>query len=89
MIKIEVQAGVRTITSKSGRPFRIATGYAATVGRDGQPNKYPERFEFILGKDEPDPVPGVYSLAPGSIYVDSRGNLAIAPKLVPVASAGR
>jgi hypothetical protein len=86
MIKIEVQPGVRTITSKAGKPFRIATAYAATLDQQGQPNKYPQRFEFILGRDDPEPAPGLYTLAPASIYVNDRGNLAIAPKLVPVPS---
>lgn len=86
MIKIEVQPGVRSITSKTGRAFRVVTAYAATLDQSGQPNKYPQRFEFILGRDEPEPAPGVYTLAPASLYVNDKGNLAIAPKLVPVPS---
>lgn len=85
MIKIEIHPNsVRSITAKSGKQFRIQEAYAVTLDQSGAAHKYPERFVFFVGDKDQPAAPGVYSLSPASIYVDRRGNLSVAPKLLPV-----
>ena len=74
----------------SGKPYSLnfQTAWFHTVDRQGVKNPYPEKAEIILEKNEQGaalfyPV-GEYTLAPQSVYVDRSGNLAIAPRLVPL-----
>lgn len=78
----------------SGKPYNLdfQTVYVHTFDRNGQPNPYPEKLEIIIDKNEhgqakPYPV-GEYQLHPSSIYMDQRGNLAVAPRLVGIKSNG-
>lgn len=61
----------------SGKPYSMnfQTAYAHTVDKDGVLNDFPEKFEFILDKDQKPYVRGDYSLQPPSIYVGRNGNL--------------
>lgn len=77
----------------SGKPYSLnfQTVWFHTVDRQGVKNPYPEKAEIILEKNEQGaalfyPV-GEYTLAPQSVYVDRSGNLAIAPRLVPLKAA--
>lgn len=75
-------------TSGKAYDLNFQTVWAHTSDRNGNPNPYPEKVEVILEKNEQGqalfyPV-GEYTLAPASIYVDRSGNLAIAPRLVPM-----
>ena len=77
----------------SGKPYSLnfQTAWFHTVDRQGVKNPYPEKAEIILEKNEQGaalfyPV-GEYTLAPQSVYVDRSGNLAIAPRLVPLKAA--
>lgn len=96
MIRIEVKSTeVRSIsgTSKTGKPYNIRDqeAYAYTVGRDGQPRPYPERISLQLEDDQAPLEPGIYTLAPASLYVGDYGRLMLGrPQLVkaqPVAAA--
>ena len=77
----------------SGKPYSLnfQTAWFHTVDRQGVKNPYPEKAEIILEKDAQGaalfyPI-GEYTLAPQSVYVDRSGNVAIAPRLVPLKSA--
>lgn len=92
MIKITVtSAAVRRqqgVSKGTGKPYDMSfqTVWMHTYARDGQPNPYPEKVEVILDKDQDGAAlfyaPGEYQLHPSSIYVDQRGNVAVAPRLV-------
>jgi len=85
MIRIEINpdSPIVTIQTKRGA-MRKQEIYVQTLGRDGKPQKYPVRAEVILGDNEQPHAPGIYTLAPASVYVDRFGSLALSPKLVSV-----
>lgn len=88
----------RGIAKASGKQYDInfQTVWFHTHDKQGNKNPYPEKTEIILEKNEQGaalfyPV-GEYTLAPGSLYVDRSGNLAVSPrltKLVPTAAAAK
>lgn len=84
--KVQHLAGVG---KTSGKPYElnIQTGYAYTVDGDGQVAEIPEKFEFILDRDQSPLKRGEYTLSPDAIYVDRNGRIAINPRLVPVQAA--
>ena len=90
MLKIEIQSAevnVKAGTSaRTGKPYSIREqqGYAHTVDRSGKPNPYPARCSFTLGDDQPPYAPGLYQLAPESIYINRFGQLEISPVLKPL-----
>lgn len=75
----------------TGKPYHLSfqTVWMHLADRDGNADPYPTKVEIILPRDKQDgaaifyPV-GEYQLAPSSIYVDARGNVAVAPRLVPL-----
>lgn len=80
----------RGTAKASGKAYDLnfQTVWFHTHDRQGNKNPYPEKSEIILEKNEQGqalfwPV-GEYTLAPSSVYVDRSGNLAIAPRLVPL-----
>ena len=80
----------RGTAKASGKAYDLnfQTVWFHTHDRQGNKNPYPEKAEIILEKNEQGqalfwPV-GEYTLAPSSVYVDRSGNLAIAPRLVPL-----
>jgi len=80
----------RGTAKASGKAYDLnfQTVWFHTHDRQGNKNPYPEKSEVILEKNEQGqalfwPV-GEYTLAPSSVYVDRSGNLAIAPRLVPL-----
>lgn len=93
MIKVLIHKGdVRLInyTDKrdgSPRQLRAMEGYAFTVNANGEPAPFPEKFEFLLEKDQPAVAPGEYTLHPSSLYVDRQNKLALAVRLAPVKAA--
>lgn len=94
MIKILIHKGdIRLIkyTNKAGQPaeLRAMEGYAFTVNSAGEPAPFPEKFEFLLERDQPAVAPGEYTLHPSSFYVDRQNKLALAVRLAPVKSAAR
>lgn len=90
MIRIEIETpDVRVmegVSAKTNKPYnlRIQTGYAFIIGPDGKPAKYPEKFEFMLDKDQTPYPAGVYQLLPSAVGVDRDGRLSIAPRIAPV-----
>lgn len=95
MIKVLIHKGdVRLInyTDKrdgSPRQLRAMEGYAFTVNSQGEPSPYPEKFEFLLEKDQAPVAPGEYTLHPSSLYVDRQNKLALAVRLAPVKASPR
>ena len=78
-------------TSGKAYSLNFQTVFMWLVDRHGKPEPYPTKVEIILEKNEQGaalfyPV-GEYTLAPQSVYVDRSGNLAIAPRLVPLKAA--
>lgn len=94
-IKIEVSSDTvitrSGISARTGKPYsmREQEGYAHTVGRDGQPSKYPQLIKITLG-DNQSPYPaGLYTVSPESFYVDRFNALSLGLVLrpLPVVSA--
>lgn len=95
MIKVSVkstdvrnQSGTAKATGKA-YSLNFQSVYMFLVDRYGKPEPYPTKVEVILEKNEQGaalfwPV-GEYTLAPESVYVNRNGDLAISPKLVPLA----
>lgn len=80
----------RGTAKASGKAYDLnfQTVWFHTHDRNGNKNPYPEKSEIILEKNEQGaPLfwpTGEYTLSPSSVYVDRSGNLAIAPRLVPL-----
>lgn len=93
MIKIEIQSAevrVKSGTSaRTGKGYQIREqdGYAHTFDRQGKPNPYPVRLAITLGDDQQPYAPGMYTLAPESLYTNRFNQLEIAPVLRPVSPA--
>lgn len=77
MIKIEMTAELRELTSNRGKPYCLQMGYAYTLDRDGKPKKYPTEIQVYRASKEEAYKPGNYILAPSSIGVTDRGGLEI------------
>ncbi|NBD21959.1 heavy metal transporter [Aquabacterium fontiphilum] len=90
MIKVLIhRADVRVInyTNKTtGQPaqLRAQEGYAFTVNAQGEPAPFPEKFEFLLDKDQPAYAAGEYQLHPSAFFVDRNNRLALSVRLAPV-----
>jgi hypothetical protein len=90
MIKILVHsAEVRNInyTNKQGQPatLRAQGAYAFTVNEKGEPAPFPEKFDFLLNKEEGAYQPGEYTLHPSAVAVDRNGRLSLSVRLAPIA----
>lgn len=99
MLKVTVTSEAlreqRGNSKATGKPYHLTlqTVWLHTFDRAGALNPYPEKVEIILDRDDQGAAlyykTGTYQLAPSSIYVDARGNLAVAPRLqaLPKAAA--
>jgi hypothetical protein len=90
MVKITVESvdvTQRDGQTKAGKAKpREQTIWVHTLSKDGKPQPHPVRARHTLWEgDQPLPV-GTYTLAPQSIFIDRFGGIAVAPKLVSVAS---
>jgi hypothetical protein len=85
MIRIEVTSDVEPRTAPKRPNNQVC--WAFTLTRDGKPQPHPTRCLLPLWDGDSPMAPGVYALAPQSIYVGRYGDLSLAPKLVPIASA--
>lgn len=80
-------------TDKKGQPavFHTQVVYVHSLDRAGKPTPYPEKAELPAERSrEGNPIayaPGDYQLHPSSIYVDAKGRVAVAPRLVPIKPA--
>jgi hypothetical protein len=87
MIRIEIQntntRRVEGVSKKTGKPFLFfeQEGYAFVADRDGKAKNYPDACKFTFDDLTKVYQPGVYTLAPGSIWVDKFGSLNLSPKL--------
>lgn len=77
----------------TGKPYSLnfQPVWFHLTDRAGNPDPYPTKVEIILEKDKDGaalfhPI-GDYTLSPNSVYVDRTGNVAIAPRLVPIRPA--
>lgn len=83
MIRIEVtnrEVHTRHIKSnRTGREFTFheQEAFAFVHDRNGDASKYPGRITLTLGDDQEPYEPGMYMLAPQSLYVDRFGKLTI------------
>jgi len=93
MIKIAVESTDvirRDGKTKNGKDFpREQTVYAYTFDKSGKAKPHPEAAKITLWDNDQPLAVGTYTLAPGSVYIDRYGALALAPKLVAVAPTGR
>lgn len=95
MIKVTVtDPTVRNMSGnarESGKPYNLSFQHVwlHLFNRVGQPDAFPTKVEIILEKDKDGAAlffaPGEYVLHPSSIYVDAKGKLAVAPRLVRAA----
>jgi hypothetical protein len=98
MIKVTVPAmairNQKGVGKASGKPYDMdfQTVYFHTLDKQGNPLPFPEKAEIIIDKGGDGlPMPyaaGDYQLAPTSLYVDRGGNLAVAPRLIPLQKRG-
>jgi len=72
-------------SKKDGSPqsLRKQTGYLHTFTSDGQASPFPDKFAFLLNRDEAPYAPGEYTLHPSALIVDREGRLAALPRLTP------
>lgn len=90
MIKILIHKGeARTInyTNKNtGQPatLRAQEGYAFTVNQNGEAAPFPEKFDFLLDKDQAPYAPGEYQLHPSAFFVDRNNRLGLSVRLAPM-----
>jgi len=97
MIRISVTStevrNQRGNAKATGKPYDLSfqTVWLHLVDRQGNPDPYPTKTEFILEKDKDGAAlfhpMGDYTLAPNSLYVDRTGNLAVSPRLVAIKPA--
>lgn len=88
MLKVSVETEVVDVKSgvaaKTGKPYQIREqeAWMYGYGRDGQPQKHPQRIKLTLDDDQEKGYPvGQYILDPASIYVDRFGQVAIRARL--------
>jgi hypothetical protein len=74
-------------TDKKGAPaeLRKQTAYFHAFGVDGTPGPFPDRFGFLLNRDQPAYPAGDYTLHPSALQVDRDGRLTCAVRLTPAA----
>ena len=79
-ITSDVVRNMKGTGKESGKPYdmNFQTGYLHTVGTDGKANDFPEKFEFILGKDQKAFPRGTYELHDASFVVGRKGGIEIA-----------
>ena len=96
MIKITVHSadlqhlhGTSKVSGKAYSMFK-QVAYFHTLDKTGNPLPFPEKGEVMVEKDNVGQgipyAPGLYQLHPSSLYLDRNGQIAVAPKLVPLQS---
>lgn len=92
MIKIEIRsAEVVTksgVSARTGKPYSMneQRGYAFTCDRQGNPQPYPSQLCITLANGVQPYQPGLYTLAPSSLYTNKYDQLEISPNLVPISA---
>ena len=77
------------IAKTSGKAYdmNFQTAYIFTVSPDGVVSDFPDKFEFVLEKDQKPYPKGNYTLSPAAAFVSREGRLSLNPRLVPVVAA--
>ena len=96
MIKITVHSAelqhLHGTSKTSGKAYSMfkQIAYFHTLDKSGNPLPFPEKGEVMVEKDNMGQgiayAPGLYQLHPTSLYLDRNGQIAVAPKLVPLQS---
>ena len=95
MIEIRILSdkvqNLKGVGKTSGKPYdmNIQTGYASVIDADGTVSEIPEKFEFVLERDQEPLKRGKYSLSPSSIFIDRNGRMGINPKFLLSAAAAK
>lgn len=89
MIRIIIESdAIRTInyTNKKGQPaqLREQEARAYLVQPDGKAGEFPDKFAFLLSREQAPYPRGNYSLDPRAIFIDGDKKLRVTPMLVPV-----
>lgn len=89
MIDIIVESdAIRSInyTDKKGNPrvLRAQEARAYLMQPDGKRSEFPDKFEFLLGREQVPYARGKYTLDPRAITIDGDKKLRVTPVLVPV-----
>lgn len=88
MLKVSITSDpveVIRYTNKAGQAaeLRKQTGYLHSVRPDGTPAPFPDRFGFLLNRDQAPYPAGEYQLHPSAVTVDRDGRLSCASVLTP------
>lgn len=94
MIQVTITSSPVEVISykdKSGQPatLRKQTGYAHVFLEDGSPSPFPDKFGFLLARDQAPWPAGSYTLHPSALAVDREGKLTCLPRLTPAKPAAR
>jgi len=95
MIKIEIQSTeVETksgTSSKTGKPYSISEqdGWGYFHDQSGKVHPHPMKIRIMLEKDQAPYAPGLYTLAPESLYPDRFGQITIRPKLKALVASAK
>lgn len=90
MIRITIAQGTAEIipytSKKDGSPqqLRKQTGYAHIVDAENVPSLYPEKFGFLLNRDQVPFAPGDYTLHPSAVSVRDGKLMLTDNRLTPV-----
>lgn len=93
MITVEIKEVAVTNKSgtaaKTGKAYSIdeQTGWAHLCDKSGNPHPYPVRVQIALENGQDPYQPGLYTLAPESLYANRYGQIEIRPVLKPAQSA--
>ena len=93
MIRITIAQGTCEVipyTSKkdgSAQQLRKQTAYAHVVDQEGAPALYPEKFGFLLNRDQQPFAAGEYTLHPSAFNVRDGKLVVTDSRLTPVRSA--
>lgn len=88
MIQITITSAPIEVISykdKSGQPaqLRKQIGHLHTFLEDGSAAQFPDKFGFLLNRDQAPWPPGSYTLHPSAVSVDREGKLTCLPRLTP------
>lgn len=88
MIRIVISSGTADVINykgKDGQPaqLRKQTAYAFCIQPDGSLPQFPDRFAFLLDREQAPYAAGEYTLHPSAVTVDRDGRLSCVPRLTP------
>jgi len=75
-------------TTGAGKQLRKQSAYAHVIEQDGTSAPFPEKFSFLLNRDQDAYPAGEYTLHPSALVIDRDGRLSCLPRLTPIKRAG-